>query len=111
MLLWGFSYRPPLLVAAVAEPVYSNHPGLLQGTFKEYAHYHRYLNISMPVLSMVFAAQTLGIASCILSPHIGKANKILPVPHDHEIPLLVGLGYEKPGAYQKTRERHELKEL
>lgn len=106
-----FHSNPSTMIAIVAEPIYAKQKGLLQGSFKEFAPYHQYLNLGFPVLNMVYAAMELGIQSCILSPAIVKANAILRVPPGKKTVLILGVGFEKKGAYQKKRERKPLKEL
>tara|TARA_Y100000294_G_scaffold176795_1_gene200240 strand:- start:1461 stop:1844 length:384 start_codon:yes stop_codon:yes gene_type:complete len=70
-----------------------------------------YLCIAMPALSIVFEAEDLGISSCIISPEQNQACKISKLKKGDTVPLIIGLGYEKKGAFQKKRDRKDLKEL
>lgn len=70
-----------------------------------------YLCIAMPALSMVFEATSLGIQSCILTPEQNISSKILKLNKGDQVPIMIGLGYEKPGSFQKKRTRKELKDL
>ena len=106
-----FHGSPNILIAVVLEPVSEEHQGLLKGTAKEVTEYHQYIHIGLPVLAMTLEAEALGIASCIVSPDVKEANRILGVPNDRKTVLLTGLGYEKEGAFQHPRHRKELKEM
>ena len=70
-----------------------------------------YLSIAMPILSMVFEAEELGISSAILTPNKKYASKILKTPSEESIPVMIGLGYERKGAYQKKKERNPLRTI
>ena len=107
----SFYESPPMIIAIVAKPVYNDKKGLLQGNIREYAPTHKYMNVGSVVITVVYAASSLGIGSCILSLRPADANKILKVPKKDETLLLVGLGYEKKGAFAQKRERKELKDI
>lgn len=102
---------PAAIIAIVLEPLSESKQKLSTGIFKDLTKYHEYLNIAMPTLNMVYEAEDLGISSCMLSPLIQHANKILKVPKKSKTVLLVGLGYEKKGAFQKQRERKNLNQI
>lgn len=70
-----------------------------------------YLCIAMPALTITFEALERGIDSCMLTPEIESASKILKLRKEDGIPLMVGLGYEKKDAFQKPRDRKPLKEV
>ena len=109
---YGFFHTaPPLLVAVVLEPLDKHFQGMLKHQAKEVTEYHHYLNISQPVAAMVYEAEDLGIGSCILSPIMEITNKLLKVPQGKTIPLLVGFGYEKKGAFQLNLRRKNMKNL
>ena len=109
---YGFFHtNPSVMIAVVLGPLYIEDKALLSGKLKEFTDSHKYLNIAMPVLTMQYAATALGISSAIMSPVTGKANKLLNVPNEYETVLVVGLGYEKEGAFQKPRERKSLKDI
>lgn len=107
----AFYTCPPIAIAVVAQPIYSKKPGLLRGEAAGFADYHKYLNVAMPVANMVYEAESLGVGTCILSPIVDEANKILGVPKGSEAILVVGFGHEKEGAFQKKRERKGLSEI
>ena len=69
------------------------------------------LCIAMAAMSMIFEAEDLGVDSCILSPEQKIISKILKIKEDCEIPLMLGVGYEKEGAYRKKRERIDVNKL
>ncbi len=70
-----------------------------------------YLCIAMPALNICYEALDLGISSCLITPTQWEAHKILKTRLEDAVPLIVGLGYEKKGVFQKKREREPLKEL
>lgn len=93
------------------EPIYANKKGLFRGEFKEMAEYHGYMCISLPALSMSLEAVSLGIDSCIISPIIEDANRILKVSKNRSACLLVGLGYENKGSVRAPKERLPLEKI
>ncbi len=105
----NFHTNPPALIAIVLEPIYENQPGLLKESLAKFTESHRYLNIGFAVANIVNEAAFLGIDSCILSPVVEQANKLLGVPKKKEAILLAGLGFEKKGAFlhEKTRKNFE----
>ena len=70
-----------------------------------------YLCISTCASNMIFEAESLGINTSLLTPHLKEASKILQVRPEDSVHLLVCVGYEKKGAYQKIRERKDLNKL
>lgn len=70
-----------------------------------------YLCIAMPALNICLEALDLGIDSCMLTPEMKNTSRILKLRKGDMVPLIVGLGYEKKGVFQKPRDRKELKEL
>ncbi|MFH0922581.1 MAG: nitroreductase family protein [Candidatus Micrarchaeota archaeon] len=109
---YGFFHNdPPVIIAIVSEPRYEKHKGIIRGKMKELTEYHKYLDASMPALSMLFEATSLGIGSCLLSPFQKKANRILGVPKGKSVFLLVGLGFEKKRAFRRDRERNSLSSI
>ncbi len=73
--------------------------------------YEAYLCAAMPALSIVFEAQELGINSAMLTPKQEEASDILKIRENDAIPVMIGLGYEKAGAFQKSRIRKDIKLL
>lgn len=107
----GFYNPPPLLVAIINEPIYEQLNGLLKHHAKTYAQYHQYLNIGMPAITMIYEAVSLGLGTCILSPERKKAARILRVPSNKEVVLLIGIGHASKKSYYKKRTRKMLAEL
>lgn len=108
---YGFFHTDPAaLIVAVKEPAYENQKALLRSSLKEVTDTHQYLNLAMPVLIMHFAAFSLGLGSCILSPVGSDANRLLHIPKGREAVLFLGLGHEKKNSYQKPAERKPLDE-
>lgn len=104
----GFHSDPPLLIAVVLDSAHweaSEHRCIKNaklGTIEAY------LSTAMPALSMVFQAEDLGIDSCILTPEQESSSKILRLRKRDQVPIMIGFGYEKKGAFQKKRERNPL---
>lgn len=73
--------------------------------------YDSYMSCGMAALQMILEATSLNIDSCLLTPEQDKVIKILKVKPKDRVPILVGLGYEKEGAFQKKRERESIKEI
>ena len=69
------------------------------------------LCVAMAAANMIFEATSLAIGSCILSPETKKVLRILNMQNEKSVPLMLGFGYEKKGAYQKIRERKNLTEI
>ena len=69
------------------------------------------LCVSMAALNMVLEAEDIGINSAILTPEKNSSSKILRLRKGDLIPIMVGFGYERKEAFQKKRERKQLKEL
>lgn len=70
-----------------------------------------FMSIGIAGVSMALEAEDLGISSCLLSPEYKPAMQLLKINSDDVVPLMVGFGYEKKGAFQKPRSRRALKEL
>ena len=98
-------------VAIVLEPIYENQPGLLRESLARFTESHKYLNIGFAAANIVNEAAFLGIDSCILSPIVEQANKLLAVPKKKEAILLVGLGFEKKGDFRHEKTRKNLKDI
>jgi nitroreductase len=107
----SFYELPPTAIAIIMEPIERKYMNLLKGDAAVLTEYHMSLNLSFPVAHMVLEAQSLGIDSFIISPLKKTANKVLHVKPGRDALLVVGLGFEKKGAYRKKRERKPLKDL
>jgi len=105
---YGFFHSEPAeIIVAVMEHTKKKMPGMYRGSNARMAAYHTYLDVGLPVLSMAYEAESLGIKSCILSLQVKEANKLLGVPVGSEAILALGIGYEKRGAYAGKRAREE----
>jgi nitroreductase len=107
----AFYSNPCILIAIVLEKIYERQKGLFRGSAKELAHTHKYMNIGFAASYIVLEASSLGLDTCILSPVVADANKILGVPKGKETLLFIGMGYELKGAYKKQRSRKMLKDI
>lgn len=70
-----------------------------------------FMSAGIAGLNIVYLAQERGIHSCILTVSQMEVKKILNVSKNDAVPLVIGLGYERKGAYQAPRERKPLSEL
>lgn len=100
-----YHQNPPLIIAFIIEACSEEESICMMGKYDDY------ICIGQPALNMIYEATVLGIASCYLSPTKIKAEKILKIPKDTKVAIMVGFGYEKKGAFQKVRTRKPLKEL
>lgn len=73
--------------------------------------YDSFMCIAMAGLSMVLEAHDKNINSCMITPEQKKAKKILKVKNEDNVPLLLGFGYQSKNAFQKKRERDNLKSI
>ncbi|VVC02122.1 malonic semialdehyde reductase RutE [uncultured archaeon] len=110
-----FSYNdykgePPVAVAIVLKKRYwegqygyprRDKPGIFEA----------YLSIAMPAMNMALQAEELGISSSILNVNSYVAERCLKLKGGDTAPLLVCLGYEKPGAREKKRTRKSLESI
>jgi len=105
-----FHTDPPLLIALVLlqrccpTPNFSCFPVDLKVN-------DAFMCLGMAALSMAFEAQDLGVDSCFLTPLQAEAKKILRVSGEDTVPLILGLGHSRQGAFQKPRARKELSEI
>lgn len=101
---------PPVIVAVVLKKKYwegeygyprRDKPGVFEA----------YLSIAMPVMNMALAAADAGIGSGILNVNAYTAARTLRLKDGDSVPIIVCLGYEKPGVAQKKRTRRPLSSL
>lgn len=69
-----------------------------------------YMGVGMAGIQMILQATDLGISSCILSPEPRTTTALLKVKGKDSVPLMLGFGYEKKGAYAKKRDRRALED-
>lgn len=102
---------PKLLMAVISEPSCLG-PGVKCSTHEpESKKEDMLLSIGIAVSQAFLQAEILGINSCILTPERNKTNRLLGIRKPQEAVLLLGLGYEKKGAFQKKRVRKKLSEI
>lgn len=106
----GFHTNSPMIIVPVLEEKsYSNDyrgakngkSGFVEGN----------LCLAMAAMSMIYAAEDLGINTAIITPKENLIQKILGLKEKDFVPICICVGYEKKGAFQKKRERKELKEI
>jgi len=102
---------PPVIIAVVLEKIYKNQKGLLAKKLSQITLSHKYLNIGFATSNIVTEAESLGLNTCILSPIVRIANKILKVPSERETLLLIGIGYRQSGSLITKKDRKPLKEV
>jgi len=73
--------------------------------------YEGSLSVAMAAQNMTLVAESKGIGSAILTPRDEDTKRILKIKKGDQIPLIIGLGYEKKNTYHKNRTRKNLKEL
>ena len=107
----AFHTDPPLIIGLVLldehwEP--SAHRGIKNS---KVGTADAYLCLGMSALSMVLEAHDLGVDSGLVTPELHPSSEILRLTGNTLCPLMVVLGYEQKGAFQKKRERKALKEI
>jgi nitroreductase len=97
----GFHSYPPVLVALVLEsPLQEG-----KGASKAVVARNGLMGLGGAALSMAFAATAQGLDSCMLSPDSSAVNRLLSVPKGADTVLLLGLGFERKGAFRPMRSR------
>ncbi|MFA6048480.1 MAG: nitroreductase family protein [Candidatus Micrarchaeia archaeon] len=105
-----FHGTPALLIALVLRQKLCAGPDkVCFRNVKTYTH-DTYMSIAAAGLQIALEATDLGVGSCFLTPEAAKAKKLLKTLAEDDVPLMVGLGFEKKGAFQKKRERRALGE-
>lgn len=104
-----FHTEPPLLIAIVG----INKKDITLAPFfrgTEPCLYDVYISVGMACLNMIYEAEDIGVGSCILTPKEEDVKKIMRIPNFKSLmlPILLGIGYKKQGAFQKKRERNQL---
>ncbi len=107
---YGGFHTPPKMIIAIAiiKNEYQNrHRKFGEETFeRDQAR----MSAAMAAYGMILEAESLNIQSAILSPNKEKVSENVN-SNGEEIPLLIGLGYEKNNSYKKKRERKNLKNI
>jgi nitroreductase len=108
-LMWGvnygdFHFPPPLMIAVVLVKK-SCVEGSSCFSLTGAPHHDALLCVGMAGLNMTLEAKNLGLGSCILTPNQAVVRKILGVKKEDTVPIIIGFGHEKKGAYQKERSR------
>lgn len=106
-----FHLDPPLIIAIVLVQEKCQGDGFACFRGTDTGVYDSYMSIGMAALNMALEARDLGVDSCILTPTQEKARVVLSVSENDAVPLILGVGYQKKGAFEKRRERILLKEI
>ena len=108
---YGFFHGDPrVIVAAILLQKRCAGSGHACFRGKDSAMHDTFASVGIAVEHMALQATELGIGSCILTPE-QNVKKILGVKKEDVVPLVIGLGYEKKGAFKRKRERLDLKDL
>ena len=67
-----------------------------------------YMSAAMVALNMAYAAQALGIDSCMITPYPTQAEPILLLRAKDFVPIFMCFGHGEPGAGEPPRERKGL---
>ena len=105
-----FHTNPNVIIVAILRDDFCHQQGRCFRGVKE-SVYDSYISVGIATYNIVLAAQSRGISSCFLSPKVKDAAKIVKVKGKDKVVLMVGLGYEKKGAFKKERIRRPLKEI
>ena len=73
--------------------------------------FEAYMSLAMPAMNMMMQAQELGISSALLNVRESVSHELVKLDGGDQVPIIVCLGYEKPGAKERKRERKPLEEL
>lgn len=103
--------QPPVLIAIVLDPNSEIDDDIRREFQKKFIPYLKYMNIVLPALNIAYAAESLGIDSCIKSPAAKSVKKLLAIPEPLEMPIIVGLGYRKKNFIHEKTGRKELKDI
>ncbi len=106
-----FHSDPAFMIAIVLRKERCLGKGFSCFTGKDSLIHDSYMSCGMAALQMILEAADLKIDSCILTPNQDKAKKLLKIKPNDALPLILGFGYKKRGAFQKKRERAKLKEI
>ena len=107
----AFHTEPPIIITAILDAKIWNdgdHRCVMGGKLGKI---ESYLCIAMPILAMAYQAEDTGIQSCMLTPESKSICKLLKVKNKDAVPIVLGIGYEKKGAFQKERTRKPLSQL
>lgn len=109
---YGFFHETPsAIIALVLKQERCAGPGHACFRGKDSGVHDSFMSIGIAAEHICLMATELGIDSCLLTPQQTTVKKILHVGRHDAVPLLVGLGYEKRGAFDRKRERMPLKDL
>jgi len=106
----AFVIPPPQLVALVLDVSCLGDSEICAST-PEGGRMDAYLCLGTAAMSMAYAAEAKGWNCSFLTPDPVKAGKILGVKSPDTVALLVLLGKERKGVFQKPKVRKALKEI
>lgn len=108
---YGFFHGDPnVIIAAVLLQKRCAGPGHACFRGKDSAMHDTFASVGIAVEHIALQATELGIGSCILTPE-QSIKRMLGVKKEDAVPLVIGLGYQKNGAFKRTRERLDLKKM
>lgn len=105
-----FHTDPPVIIALVLRKECISEQAIGCAYNQKIAALESHLCLGMCAYSMLLEAADLSIASALLSPD-PRVGTMLATRTGDFVPLLIGLGYEKTGVFQKIRERKQLRDL
>lgn len=86
-------HAPPVIIAVAIDFSLWSGKDIQDKVKQKFLSHIDYADAGMPVLNMQYAAESLGIGSCIKSPISKGADKLLGLPQTHSVVLLLGCGY------------------
>lgn len=101
-----FAHQAPVIIAVVAEP--QNLLSSLGSVLKDKPYY--LMDIGMSVNQFCLQATDLGLGTCIIGWFDEKkVKKVLTIPRDKRVPLIITLGY--PSAETRLKKRKPFEEV
>src|SRR3989344_1884308 len=101
---------PPVVIGLVLKKKYWSGEYGFPSTDKA-GGFEAYMSLAMPAMNMMLSAQELGIASCMLNVRESLSYKFVHLEDGDCMPIMLCLGYEKPGAKERKRERKPIEQI
>lgn len=109
---YGFFHTsPPVIIACVLNSKECSGKGKACFIDEKSGVYDAFISVGIAAYNITLQAAEIGIDSCFLTPDQEPVKKLLKIKKTDYVPLLVGLGYEKKGTFQRKKERKELKDI
>lgn len=102
------SKNVPLAIAVVLKPAKINNAGVKRKTLRPE---DSFMSVGIAAYSMCLAAQSMGVASHLLTPSYSSARKELKLKKGAKMPIMVALGYEDKKDKRKAGKRKSLKKI